>query len=186
MQLRETMLGRRTVHAYTPDPLPEGAIDRALEAAIHAPNHRLTWPWRFTRVGRETRVSIAERALALKAAKNGGALPKEVEERSRAKILNPAELVVVSLVRCEDPFVAREDYASASCAIQNLTLSLWAEGVATKWSSGGLTTKPETYQDLQIDPEEQEIIGFLWCGIAAKVPPKPERPSLDSLVRELP
>ena len=31
-----------------------------------APNHKLTWPWRFTVVGREGRVKIADRAVELK------------------------------------------------------------------------------------------------------------------------
>lgn len=185
MDLQEALLGRRTVHAYTDDALPEGAVDRALEAAVHAPNHRLTFPWRFLRVGRDTRAALAERAIEKKRIKCDGVLPDEVRDRTRAKILNPEELIVVTLVREEDPFIAREDYASAACAIQNIHLSLWGEGVASKWSSGGLTAEAETYELLGVEPDKEEIVGFVWAGIARKVPPKPERPALGGLVRRL-
>lgn len=185
MDLHETLLARRTIHAYTTDPLPEGAVERALEAAVHAPNHRLTFPWRFVRVGRQTREALAELVVRLKS-KPGEELPAEAIDKARAKVLNPAELLVVSIRRHEDPQTAREDYASAACAIQNLHLALWAEGVGSKWSSGKPTRHPEAYAIFGIDPEVEEIVGFVWAGIAAKVPPKPERPPLDELVRRMP
>ncbi len=185
MDLHETILARRTVHAYTTDPLPAGAMERALDAAIHAPNHRLTFPWRFVRVGRQTREALADLVVRLKSPP-GETLPPEAIDKARAKVLNPAELLVVSIRRHEDPQTAREDYASAACAIQNVHLALWAEGVASKWSSGKPTRHPETYAMFGIDHEREEIVGFVWAGIAAKVPPKPERPPLGELVRALP
>lgn len=185
MNLRETLLERRTVHAYAPDPLPEGAVERALEAAVHAPNHRLTFPWRFVRVGRETREQLADLVVRLKT-KPGETLPPEAIEKARAKVLNPAELIVVSIVKHDDPLIAREDYAAAACAIQNIHLSLWAEGVASKWSSGAPTRHEESYRLFGVDPEREEIVGFVWAGIAAKVPPKPERPAPTTLTRQLP
>ncbi|MCA8942952.1 MAG: nitroreductase [Planctomycetes bacterium] len=185
MNLRDALHTRRTIHRYKTDALPEGAIERALAAAIMAPNHRLTWPWRFVRVGRDTRARIADLAVRLKQ-KPDVAWTDELEAKVRDKILNPAELVVVSIVRHADPSTAREDYAAAACAIQNLTLSLTAEGVGTKWSSGKVTCHAETYELLGIEATEQEIIGFVWAGIAADEPKTPERPPLDGFVRQLP
>ena len=185
MDLLETLLARRTVHAYQAEDLPEGAVDRALHAAIHAPNHRLTFPWRFVRVGRASRERLADLVVRLKS-KPGEDLPPEAIAKARAKILNPAELIVVSIVRHDDPLVAREDYAAAACAIQNIHLALWAEGIGSKWSSGKPTRHAETYEMFGVDPEREEIIGFVWAGIAAKVPPTPERPPLGEFVRSLP
>ncbi len=185
MDLYDALHNRRTIHRYTRDPLPEGAVDRALAAAILAPNHRLTYPWRFTRVGRETRKPIAELACRLKA-KPDAPCTDELAEKVRAKILNPAELIVVSIVRHDDPAIAREDYAAAACAIQNIHLALAGEGVGSKWSSGKVTCHPETYQHLGIDSEREEIIGFVWAGIAENTPKTPERPPLSEFVRSLP
>jgi nitroreductase len=183
MDVRHVMQERRTVHRYRKEPLPEGAVDRALAVAVLAPNHKLTFPWRFTRVGENARERIADLAVELKRA--GGPLDEAQIAPIRGKVLDPAELIVVSLVRCEDPVVAREDYASAACAIQNLSLSLWSEGVGSKWSSGKLTTHPRTYALCGIDPEREEIVGFVWAGIPDKIPAVAARPSLDELVRHV-
>ncbi|MBK8979042.1 MAG: nitroreductase [Planctomycetes bacterium] len=185
MHVRDALLGRRTVHAYRPDPVPAGAIERALEAAIHAPNHRLTWPWRFVRVGRQTRERLADLVVRL-AAKPGEDAPPEAVARARAKVLNPHELIVVTVRRSGDPLLAREDYASAACAIQNLCLSLWADGIASKWGTGGPSRHPDAYAMFGIDPAVDEIVGFVWVGIGDKIPPRPERPPLAELVRQLP
>ncbi len=185
MDVQSALHGRRTIHLYRRDQVAEETITRALAAATMAPNHKLTWPWRFTRVGRETRAKIAEVAVRLK---NEGKCEPSDEQRAKvcAKILNPAELLVVSLIREADPLVAREDYASAACAIQNIQLSLHAEGVGSKWSSGKLTCHPEAYRILGIDEDSEEIIGFVWAGIPEQTPRTPQRPAMDELLRVRP
>lgn len=185
MHIQEALLGRRTVHAYRPEPIRDGVIERALAAAILAPNHRLTFPWRFTRIGPGTRAAIADVAVALKK-KPGVDLADDARAAIRASILAPAEAIAVSVVRSPDPAIAREDYASAACAIQNLCLSLFGDGVASKWTTGKVTSHPDTYRTLGIDPAREEIVGFVWAGVAASEPNRPARPALESLVRRLP
>jgi len=184
MNVRDAIHGRRTVHAYTRDPIPEGAVERAIEAAIQAPNHRLTFPWRFVVVGPEARARLADVAVELKTRPDAPMAPEQAQ-RVRAKILDPAELIVVSIVRHQDPAIAREDYASAACAIQNAMLTFHAEGVATKWSTGKVMSDARTYRALGIDPAAEEIVAFLWAGVAATVPAKCERPALEQLLRRV-
>jgi nitroreductase len=38
---------RQSVGRVRQDPVPEAFIERILESAVHAPNHRITEPWRF-------------------------------------------------------------------------------------------------------------------------------------------
>jgi nitroreductase len=175
------LTGRRTVHRYVPEPVDPAILSRALEAAHAAPCHKLTWPWRFTRVGRATREALVQVAIRLKSARS----PLDADRCAalRRKMLDPAELVVVSQVLADDPFRRQEDYAATACAIQNLSLSLAAEGVGSKWSTGGVTRDPETYALLGIDPAAEQIVGFVWVGYAAKEPPVPPRPPLDTVVR---
>lgn len=45
--------GRRSVVKYS-GPAPAAAVQRALNAAIHAPNHFLNEPWRFRLLGPQT------------------------------------------------------------------------------------------------------------------------------------
>lgn len=185
MQLYDAIHTRRTIHAWRDAPLPDGAFARIVEAAHQAPNHKLTWPWRFTRIGRQTRREVLlPLGVRLKSPVGRAPSPKLVEKITE-KLMHPAELVVVSVVRCDDAFRAREDYAAAACAIQNMQLAATAEGVGAKWSSGGLTTHPETYAAVGIDPTVEEIIAFVWLGVPAKVP-HIKRPPLEAVLREVP
>jgi nitroreductase len=45
--LAELIRTRRTVGAFTAQPIPADLIMTLLETAVWAPNHRLTEPWRF-------------------------------------------------------------------------------------------------------------------------------------------
>ncbi len=177
------ILARRTAHAYRTEPLRDGAMHRAFEAANHAPCHRLTFPWRFIRVGPRTRTVLAEIAVALKAATR----PVSSEDAARiaSKIMDPPELVVACQMRSPDPFQSREDYAACACAIQNLCISLSDEGISTKWSTGGLTRDPRAWEALGIDPSKAEVVGFIWAGYA-DVPRAIDRPPVEAVVATLP
>lgn len=185
--LQELICSRTTVQDFSSEPLPTGVLSKGIEAALAAPNHRLTEPWRFVRVGPETRERFARVQARLK--DKGRTPSEETLVRAREKLLAPAELIVVVRVVSADSGVGREDYAAIACGIQNLSLSLWAEGVGTKWGTGAVTTDPETYQALGLEPERAEIVGFLSIGFpaGAKAPKKPSRRlGLEQVLSEVP
>lgn len=181
MDIHEALLSRRTIQRFTSEPLPDGVVDRALKAAIRAPNHKLTNPWRFTRVGPEVRDKLTDLGVRLKSEKKQR-FDDKFQQYLREKYGNPAELVVVSQVLDDDDFRRREDYAAIACAIQNFCLSLWGDGVGSKWGTGGMTRHEQTYQWLDIDPDVEEIVGFVWVGMPEETPDPPREP-LDEVVR---
>ncbi len=183
MDTAEALRTRRTVHAYTTEPVPEDVLARALDAARHAPNHGLTFPWRFTRVGPQGRDTLAALYVRLKDEAAGGSLSESKKARYFTKSRNPAELLVVSQVRDADAFKAKEDYASVAMAILKLHLSVHAEGYGAKWSTGGVTRHSETYATCGIDPDVEEIVGFVWVGVPRATPSLAERPPVTELVR---
>jgi nitroreductase len=178
---------RRTVQDYRQGALPDGALQRALEAALSAPNHRMTEPWRFIQVGPVARQALFEIGADLKSAP-GTPLAGPARDRLAAKMLSPAELLVVAQTKAEDAEVAQEDYAAVSCAVYAAMLSLWSEGIGSKWSTGGVTTDPRTYACLGVEPAEQSIVGFVWVGYDARPEaPKPRRRrGLDQVFRAVP
>mgnify|MGYP002038151315 CR=1 FL=1 len=181
--LHQVLITRRTIHSYKPEAVPEDAVWRALEAAHHAPNHKLTWPWRFTWAGPETRRQLTNLVVAVKA--RAAPLTEDQRKKVEAKVQTPAHLVVVSVQREADSFRAREDYAAASCAIQNFMLSLHGHGIGSKWGTGRVTREEATYELLGISPDDEEIIGFVWVGVPSMVP-EIQRPTLSEHVRRLP
>ena len=183
--IQEALNSRTTVHKYSPGSITEDSIERALKAAVAAPNHRMTEPWRFLSVGARTREHLSEVAVRLKVAKLGDS--EELRQVIRAKYLDPAHLMVVSQALEPDPAVAREDYAAIACAIQNFMLSLHSEGVGSKWSTSKVIQQPDTYRILEIDPEAAEIVAFIWVGQPTEVPSKrSRRKDLRVLWRRLP
>lgn len=179
----DTILSRRTAHTFERRPVPDDVIMRALQCAVRAPNHKLSNPWRFTRVGPQTRARITELGLELKAQKSP--LSAAQAAKARAQLEDPAELIVARQILDPDPHRRREDYGACACAIQNLALALWSEGVRSKWGTGAVTTDPRTYAMLEIDPAREEIIGFLWIGYADDLPETP-RLSVDAVVNSVP
>ncbi len=186
MHVHDALRTRRTIHRYRPDPVPGDVVRRALEAAILAPNHRLTQPWRFVLLGRDSRRPLADRNVALKTAGDGAPLSPEACDRIRGKILDPPGCLVVGCVRSDDPLRWMEDREAVACAVQNVCLSLHGDGVGSKWSSGGITRHADAYAAAGLDPDDVEIVGFVWMGYAAETPAAPARSPLDEVYREAP
>jgi nitroreductase len=185
--LQKFIAERKTVQDYRQGDLPDGALTRALVAATAAPNHRMTEPWRFVQVGPKGRQVLFEIAADLKSSP-GAPLAGPARDRLASKMLVPSELIVVCQTAAEDPEVAREDYAAVACAVYAAMLSLWSEGVGSKWSTGGVTTDERTYSCLGVDPAQQAIVGFVWVGLDARAEaPKPRRRRpLDQILRAIP
>ena len=92
-------------------------------------------------------------------------------QRAVEKILNvPVLFAITSKRNPSDLFREKEDYAATVCALHNMVLSFWANGVGSMWSTGSITREEQTYQNLGIDPEKEEIIGFLKAGYPQSIP----------------
>ena len=84
-----------------------------------------------------------------------------------------------------DALQRREDFAATCCAIQNIQLAAWAEGLGMQWSTNKQTRQAETYSLLQIDPAGEEIAAFLYFGYPASVPPPAARRPLEQVMRRV-
>lgn len=183
MDLRELVLTRRTVHNYHPDSVPENLIEDSLRLSLWAPNHRLTYPWVYTVIGRERREKLADLAVELKSSKEALSEPKK--KAIRETILTPSHLISLGLKAGKDEHQAHEDYATLACSVQIISLHLWQHGIATKWSTAGFSNHPRTYEILDLDPKQVRLEGCLMIGRAQTVPAKPERPPLEKFLRRL-
>ncbi len=190
MDALEALRTRRTTQNYQPSEIPQDILLAALETALYAPNHRLTYPWRFVIVGRETRYQLKEQAKQAKLqTRSTPASPEEIaklDQQLSEKLLYPAALVAFCCAQSKDPVRQREDYATVACSIQNFSLALHAMGYGSKWGTGDLTTAATTYQLLGIEREQHEIIGFVWVGQSEGPIPSPKRPALQEVLQVLP
>ena len=122
----------------------------------------MTEPWRFIHLGDETISKIA----ALNAAEIAKKDPIKGEKKKARWEAIPGWCVVTA-AKSDGGLQEREDFAATCCAIQNFMLSLWAEGVGTKWTTGPITRTVEFAELCGVDPGTEEVAGCIWYGFAS-------------------
>ena len=146
---------RRSVKQYRAGgSVPEATLARAFAAAVLAPNHFLTQPWRFYLLGPTTRGKV----LALN--------EKKADEFGQV----PGWLVATIATEYDDHGLIStkkglEDHAATACALQNFMLSLAAEGYGSKWMTGALGMAPDAIlAAIGADPVAERFMGVIWHG----------------------
>ena len=190
MQLFDAILSRRTIKEFKTEAVPDAILEQALSAGLWAQNHRMTQPWRFLVLGPATHQALAEAGANAQIqgmrADTDAATRDQIWRGAVQKLMSKPRLVVVTMVLSSDAFQRSEDYAATCCAIQNIQLAAWGEGLGMQWGTGKQTQQPETYTQLGIDPTTEEIVGFLYFGYPALVPPPAPRKPLAEVMRQLP
>ena len=148
----EALYGRRMAWQYTDEPVSREAIQRMLETAVWAPNHRLTEPWRFfvTEKGSHTRQQVADLAYEFQMGRFDN--PTRAEA-TRQAVLAPPIVMYVYCVPGDNDEVTKENYASTVCAAHNVSLAGVAEGLAVTWETGGATRHPKIREVLGAEEE---------------------------------
>ena len=66
MDVKDAILTRRTIFKFKQEPVPNDVIEQVFSFGIWAPNHHVTEPWRFTVIGGETKLILADRYREIK------------------------------------------------------------------------------------------------------------------------
>jgi len=180
-EFAEVLRGRRTINLYLQTPVPNELIRDAVEAATWAPNHGVTEPWRFYRLGSKSIGQcldlVRELVTATKGEKAGAFKAKSWSEKPG--------WMVVTCKSSDDDVLQREDYAACAAAVQTFMLYLWKAGVGSKWTTGDITRDPRFFDIVGMDPQVEKIVGLIWYGYP-KLTPTQKRGSLDEVLTELP
>lgn len=180
-QLASVLRNRRTIGRFVDREVSPNLIDAAIEVARWAPNHRLTEPWYFYRLGPQAVEATIERVGELGAR---GRTP-EMGRRKAKRAEGVPEWVVVTSRTNNDPIVEREDYAATSCAIHNFSLYLWQEGIGMKWCTGALSEDQIYYDRLGINRDDETIVGILRIGYPVNLPSQ-QRKDVHEITTQLP
>ena len=177
----EILKGRRTINAYLDRDVPRQLVLDAIEAAIWAPNHRLTEPWRFILMGRSALARTVDLLREITAVRKGSEF---ADFKAKSWAEKPGWLTVTCR-RSEDRLLEREDYAACSAAVQNFMLYLWKAGVGSKWTSGDITREPRFLEILGRDAAAEFVVGLISFGYP-RVTPQQSRTPLTEVLSELP
>ncbi len=179
MNIEDLLRSRRSINFFKPEKPAEKLILKAIDLARWAPNHHLTQPWRFYILGSETKQVVVELNAKIVSQKKGS----EAGQKKRKRWSKIPGWLVVTMTKSEDPLRQQEDYAACCCAIHNLTLALWEEGIGTKWTTGDVTRDPAFYDLIWVDQDVETVVGLIWYGYPEEIPVSQRKPVEEILVR---
>ncbi len=167
LELLTLIKSRRTCYQFSDRPVEINDVKPCLEAAIWAPNHKLTQPWRFWVVSEQQQKALASTYAKLRA--DSRAEPNSenylmIYESAIEKFMKIPKIVLVGQALVDDVLVQKEDYAACSCAIQNFQLMAWQMGMGVQWSTGPIIKDQHTYQQIEADSQQIELVGILYMG----------------------
>lgn len=182
MDAIEAIQRRTSVRRFRPDLVPRETIERLLDAAVRAPNHKLTEPWRFAvltggAVARFADLRAAQRLRRFDDPESAEALAAAAKMR-RETAETPA-VVVVMCKLSEDEHTREEDYAATMMAVANLMIAAESIGLGTYLKTGGIMREPGVIELAGLAPGFR-ITGLVSLGFPAEPEtPRKRRPASD-------
>jgi nitroreductase len=169
MDAYEAIMSRRSMSKTSERLCDKELIGRLLEAAVRAPTHHLTQPWRFVVIAGDARHELGE-ALAAAARREGRDPDAERAKPLRAPVL----IAVIERPRTQHSrVVEREEHYAVGAAIQNILIAATAEGLAAMIRTGNAPELPEVRTYLGVGDDEL-IAGLIYVGYPRE--DEPERP----------
>ncbi|HEY1177693.1 MAG TPA: nitroreductase [Phytomonospora sp.] len=175
MRASEAIRGRRSIKRFADRPVSRAELETILDAAVLAPNHRLTNPWRFYVLGPEARSAYGA-ALGSRKAKK--LTDPEAAQRMRDTVAAEHRalpgMIAVAVVDAADPEQREEDYAATMMAVQTLCLAATELGLGTAIKTGAIMSDPAARAAAGVGDGER-IVAVINVGVPAEVPPAKAR-----------
>lgn len=176
---------RTSVRRFRPDPVPREIVQRLLDCAVRAPNHKLTEPWRFSVMTGGARDRFADiraghrlKRFADPSSAEALAAADKVRQESRA---TPAYVAVMG-AQNPDEITREEDYAATMMAIANFMIAAQSLGLGTYLKTGGVMRDPGLLKLARV-PENFRVVGIISLGYPAEDEPPRRRKSAADLIQ---
>lgn len=160
MDVETAIRTRRTHKAFDPEPLGREEVEELLELARWAPNHNLTFPWRFRVLGPASLARLKEAA----------------GPEGAAKLDRAPTLIVASCALGGDPVQDEEDLHATAVASYIVLLAAHARGLASYWRTPDVLRSPEGREAVGL-PGSERFVGLLHLGRPRQEREPPERPA---------
>jgi nitroreductase len=170
MNVSDAIAQRRSIKKFQDRAVTREEIEALLDAAVLAPNHKLTQPWRFYVLGPAARRRYG---LAL-GQRKANKLPDPdaaaaVREKTAAEYEGFPALIAVAMVLSESPETREEDYAACMQAIANIMLTALDRGLGTHMRTGAVMDDPTARAAVGVR-EGERIVAIVSVGVPAEMP----------------
>lgn len=170
MNVSDAIRARRSIKRFTDRPVTREEISTLLDAAVLAPNHKLTQPWRFYVLGPDARHAYGLALGARKAKKiEDPAAANTMRENVAAEHRALPLMIAVAVMDTENPETREEDYAAALMAVQNLSLAATELGLGTHIKTGAIMADPAARAAAGVRDGER-VVAVVNVGEPAEVP----------------
>ena len=159
---------RQSIGRLKQDSVPRELVERVLESAVHAPNHKITEPWRFHVFEGKSRGEFARaraemaRLMAEEEGEDGELIPGRVSRERKKAFRSPVVIAVISLTG-RDEVETLENYGACCAAVQNMQLAAHALGLGSIWRTGPVAYHPHMLDFFGLD-EKDRIAAYLYLG----------------------
>ncbi len=182
MEALENLMSRRSPNKLAEPAPTKEALDKAMAAAVRAPDHGKLKPWRFLVIDSESRAAFGDvMARCLKRQQpdaNDEMLKREQEKAFRA----PTIVVAVAKIQPQHPKIPEvEQLLAAGAATQNFWLALHAQGYGVFWKTGAPAYDAQVKRELGL-AEADQIVGFMYIGSIAAPALDAKRPEAEDHV----
>jgi nitroreductase len=168
LDVREAIGSRRSVGLVRADPVPKALVEEVLESAVHAPNHKITEPWRFHVFAGKGRGEFARARAELahilaEAEGEEEAYVAGRVSRERKKAFRAPVVIAVISKGGRDEVETLENYAACAAAVQNMQLTAHSLGLATIWRTGPVAYHPYMRYFFGLEADDR-IVAYLYLG----------------------
>jgi nitroreductase len=184
MSVLSAIRSRRSVVKMKPDPVPRELITELLDAAVWAPNHRMTEPWQFFVLEGETKSRFAALRRDFRRVQMPNPDAPEVKpalEKIYRDALETPAIIVVTSALATDPEMREEDVWASYGAAYAFMLGAWSRGLGTYFRTGAFRDYPPLRQLLNLR-EDRRIIGVIYAGYPADIPQRRRTPAAEKTV----
>jgi coenzyme F420-0:L-glutamate ligase / coenzyme F420-1:gamma-L-glutamate ligase len=189
-EMHQTLLERRSIRRYRPDPIPREVVEQILNAAIWAPSAHNRQPWRFAVVETaetKERLATAMGARLRRDLQKDGVAEEAIEKdasRSYARITSAPVLIALCLSMLDmdsypDEHRSRNEYLmavqSTAMAGQNLLLAAHEAGLGACWMCAPLFV-PDVVAEVLAMPQDWQPQALITLGYPAETREKTRIP----------
>ncbi len=198
MDFYSVLSSRRSIRSFKNQEVPDSAIQTVVGSAMAAPSAHNSQPARFILLRSDSRVGLIKAMSARfeEDLRSDGLSESQIRERVKRSesILLRAPVVLLVCLTMKDMQIYRDvarrraeqimAVQSTAAAVQNLLLSVHAEGLGACWMCAPLFCQRLVKKTLAL-PEDYEPQAFIVLGYPAENPTAPRRKPLEDIMQVL-